>query len=552
MPDGLFRLLRQFPNRSDRRLPAWWPIAVSAAVVAVTVLVPEVALARGGGGGHSGIGGGGIGGSGGTGAGSGGGYGGYGGGYGGYGGGGGSFFFFPFFFGGGGSFLTLLIVIFLVRAFLRLVTTGMHGSGPKAYGHGGTFGSQGQVLNLVQSRGEADLRPITAVDPLFVKAAFLTRVEEAFTRLQQAWQDRDLAAARPYMGAGLYLSWQTQIDQLILLHKKNILEHLEVLGTTIVSAAHGTRFDHLTVRVDARAADYEVDDRSGAMVFGSRDVEEFVEYWTFERTAGATTPQNGGVLDQVCPVCGAPLKINEIGDCEYCGSAITSGKFDWVLARIDQADEWEAHAAQRALADADSTPAVAPSAAAGMRAISTADPAFDPDAFLERAEMAFFLIEGAWQQNRLETVRSYFDPVLYGSWLKGSEQQVANGQRQVLENLNVQGLQVVDATHATDFDRIRIEFDAVAANKIVNAATGEYVSGQRADERFTEYWTFQRPAGTVTPADGGVLAHKCPTCGRPLTLNEAGECASCGAAATSGKFDWALALVERPGVLQTT
>jgi len=522
------------------------------AVLAVTLLVPEVAFARGGGGSHGGGGGGHIGGTGGGGIGGGGiggsGAGGSSGGYGGGYGGGGGFFFFPFFFGGGGSFLTLLIIIFLIWVFLRYMASHLHEGDRER--HGVAFGAPASVLTLRPGR-EADLGAITAADPAFDRAAFLSRVEEAFIRLQRAWQDRDLASARPYMGAGLYLSWQTQIDQLILLHKKNILENLEVLGTTFASAAHGSRFDHITVRVDAQAADYEVDDRSGAVVFGSRSVEEFVEYWTFERTAGATTPENGGVMDQVCPVCGAPLKINEIGDCEYCGSAITSGKFDWVLARIDQADEWESHAAERARADADSSPAVAEGAVVGLHAIASADPAFDPDAFLERAEMAFFLIEGAWQQNRLDTVRPYFEAGLYDAWLKGSEQQVAHGQRQVLENLNVQGVQVAGASHTAGADRIRIRFDAVAANKIVDATSGEYVSGQRTDERFTEIWTFQRPAGATTPADGGVMAHKCPNCGRPLTLNEAGDCASCAAPVTNGKFDWSLVAVERPGVALT-
>ena len=32
-----------------------------------------------------------------------------------------------------------------------------------------------------------------------------------------------------------------------------------------------------------------------------------------------------------CPNCGAPIKINTIGECDYCGSTITNGDFGWVL-----------------------------------------------------------------------------------------------------------------------------------------------------------------------------------------------------------------------------
>ena len=42
-----------------------------------------------------------------------------------------------------------------------------------------------------------------------------------------------------------------------------------------------------------------------------------------------------------CPNCGAPLDVNETGDCKFCGAAVTSGKFDWVLSKIDQANDWE-------------------------------------------------------------------------------------------------------------------------------------------------------------------------------------------------------------------
>src|ERR1035437_6008504 len=66
----------------------------------------------------------------------------------------------------------------------------------------------------------------------------------------------------------------------------------------------------------------------------------FTEYWTFQRSAGAKTLVTGGVTDKKCPNCGAPLDVNATGNCKYCGEVVTSGKFDWVLSKIDQANEW--------------------------------------------------------------------------------------------------------------------------------------------------------------------------------------------------------------------
>ena len=35
-----------------------------------------------------------------------------------------------------------------------------------------------------------------------------------------------------------------------------------------------------------------------------------------------------------CPNCGAPTEITSAGQCEYCGSVITTGEHDWVLSDI--------------------------------------------------------------------------------------------------------------------------------------------------------------------------------------------------------------------------
>ena len=35
-----------------------------------------------------------------------------------------------------------------------------------------------------------------------------------------------------------------------------------------------------------------------------------------------------------CPNCGAPTQITSAGQCEYCGSVITTGEHDWVLTDI--------------------------------------------------------------------------------------------------------------------------------------------------------------------------------------------------------------------------
>jgi predicted lipid-binding transport protein (Tim44 family) len=188
---------------------------------------------------------------------------------------------------------------------------------------------------------KAGLAAIAADDPAFDEVEFLDRARTAFMTLQHAWQERDVEPARAFMSPGLYLGWSSQVRQLVDLHKRNLLDGLRIETVRIVRVVHGGATDDVTVRFAAESADYEVDDRSGRKVFGSRRISEWVEYWTFQRSRGVKTAASG-IADKVCPNCGAPLSINQIGDCAYCGAAVTSGRFDWVLSRIEQEEEWAA------------------------------------------------------------------------------------------------------------------------------------------------------------------------------------------------------------------
>ncbi len=524
---------------------------ILAAVLAALLLatVPDVAFARGGGGGHAGgggvhsggggLGGGGGGSHGGTGGGlpSGGGGGGFfpvgGGGFGGFG------WFLPFLFWGGGGIAVFLILLFVLMA----MTAGSRSGGstqPGPYVEPEPYPLQRGRTEL---GADAGLAALQAADPAFDRTRFLDRVRQAFFTLQQAWEARDLTPARPFMGRGLYLGWLTQVRQLTALHKVNRMEDLAITNIAFAAANHGQRYDHVTVRVDATAADYEIDERDGRVIFGDKVDRPFTEYWTFERTAGTASPEKG-LLDQVCPNCGAPAQINEVGECEYCRAAITNGRFDWVLARIDQADQWEAGAGAAFYSGSGASGAgVDPAAAAGVVAISGADPGFDADAFLERFEMAYFLVQQALQEGDLEPVQPYLASDLAKRWRQALSELGSQGHHLLLENLNLQGVELETAQQVAGSDVIGVRVVSVATRQVVRA-DGERVSGDSSDQRLTERWTLSRPTGTKTSEGGGVLAHRCPNCGEALAVDELGRCRSCQAAITQDGLDWSVSAVD--------
>lgn len=297
-------------------------VAVGMALAGV-LFSPLLAFARAGGGQNFGGGGSGFSGGGGS----------FGGGGGGFGGGGG-LFLLPFFFGGGGGFIFFLFILFaLYQAYRRMSI----GNPMQANNWGPAYAPMAPT-----SHADTDLTPLKTKDPNFNEQMFLDRAQATFFVLQKAWMDRNLEPARGYVSDGIYRRWKTQIDAMIAAHKRNMLDDLVIGGVHIARVQTDPNFDSITVRIDASAADYEVDDTTpNKVIYGSRQHQPFTEFWTFIRSGSARTKAGEGAELTQCPNCGAPLSISESGVCNYCKALVTTGQFGWVLDNITQASEWQ-------------------------------------------------------------------------------------------------------------------------------------------------------------------------------------------------------------------
>jgi predicted lipid-binding transport protein (Tim44 family) len=281
-----------------------------------------------------------------------------GGGGGSFGGGGGGFFFFGGGSGGAGGGVILVVIIVLVLVMLRVswprirARRGLGGvpgasASPPAqqWSHddqpaistvrGDLFPGSAPTTGGPQSSAEG-LAAITAHDPGFDREAFLEQVQRTFFVVQEAWTQRQPGLSRQVMADGLWQQHRVQIQGYLDGHKRNVLEDLAVGDLTIIAAHHDTSYDTVTVRVLAACADYDVDDQNGRVVRGGKHVGNWMEDWTFQRSASATTPAGGGTLSAKCPNCGAPLDLDLAGACKYCKAPVSTGAYDWVLARIAQ------------------------------------------------------------------------------------------------------------------------------------------------------------------------------------------------------------------------
>ena len=501
---------------------------------AVLFGLPTVAFARGGGGSHSG-------GSGGAshsgGGGSSGGGGGFSGGTGGGGftggGGGGS--------SGGGGFgvfgvlAVAVIIILVICAFIYLSSRrrGSGGDAPPDFGGWdpgpAPAGPDPQVL--------AGVDAIKSADPDFEPETFLQRAEMAFLLVKRAYQDRNVHEGRAFLSPPLWDSWKQEVESLTAQHQRPVLENLNVRGMQVPAVTHGSDGDSIKVHFDYVAAVHFVDDRNGELVAGSSEDQRLGEVWTFARQAGARTVASGGVTASKCPNCGALLKLNDDGQCDYCKADITSGRYDWVTTAMEN-DWFRGASTAAAFGAAQMDPAT------GLATIKAEDPQFDEQAFRQRAQQAFFALQQAWQDRDLTASRPFMSPGLYLGWSSQVQQLIELHKINVLEGLRIDSLDVVKVVHGKALDDITVSITATCADYEVDEESSRIIFGSREPSQFTEYWTFQRSVGVQTTGRS-ILDKVCPNCGAPLEINQVGECRYCKAAVTSGRFDWVLSRIEQ-------
>jgi len=275
-------------------------------------------------------------------------------------GGGGGFFFFGGGTGGSAAGGTVVFaVIVLVLVMLRVLWPRWRGGRGRVGGIPGASPSQPvqdwshsaqPAINSVRGdifpgttstpagpeSSEQGLATIAAHDPGFAREIFLQQVQRTFFVVQEAWTQRQPGLSRQVMADGLWQEHRVQIQGYLDAHKRNVLEDLAVGDLTIIGAHRDANYETIIVRVVAASADYDVDDTSGRVIRGDKRVGHWTEDWTFQRSASATTPSGGGSMAAKCPNCGAPLDLDLAGECKYCKAPVSSGAFDWVLARIAQ------------------------------------------------------------------------------------------------------------------------------------------------------------------------------------------------------------------------
>ena len=227
--------------------------------------------------------------------------------------------------GGIDIFLLVVVIVVLVIVFSNVKKTSRNNTSYNTYNIA--------LRNNSRAIGEQ----IRMEDKYFSEEKFLSWVRDVFIKLQDAWTKRDWHKMRPFESNELFEQHSAQLQQYIDSNKINVVERINIQFAEIAEHKYDGDKELLVVNLQAVMNDYIIDATTKQVIQGDKNKDWVMKYkMTFARKKGVKTQRGTSNKSTTnCPNCGAPTDITSSGQCEYCGSVITTGEHDWVLVNIE-------------------------------------------------------------------------------------------------------------------------------------------------------------------------------------------------------------------------
>ncbi len=180
------------------------------------------------------------------------------------------------------------------------------------------------------------LGQIQAADPAFDLELFKRQAADAFLDVKQAVEARDLTPVLDVLSDGVFDDLSQDVASLVARDAVQHFDGLVPTRITVEAADRGPQGDAITLRIQAVALQYLGSAGAGGSAPGG--LGAFTEFWTFSRSAGATSP---AAMRLECPTCGAPIDVDTGRICHYCRTLLPPphAQTGWVVAAIQPAQE---------------------------------------------------------------------------------------------------------------------------------------------------------------------------------------------------------------------
>ncbi|TYK66540.1 TIM44-like domain-containing protein [Colwellia echini] len=384
-----------------------------------------------------------------------------------------------------------------------------------------------------QNKQQIQYENIKALDHNFDEHKMVLRVENAFYLIKKAWSEHDMSSVRGFITDGIFqrYSIQFEIQKNHQRHRKLVdvaIHHCELVGIEADKFFETLHFKissqarHITLNTNKTNSDKQPH-KLPAFTYS-------VEYWTYIRLPGVKTRSQPGLLEGVCPNCGSTLLLNKFEQCQACDSLVTSGEYDWILAKITKEEEWRFQNAKRQVK--------------GVAAFQVVDPSFNLPLIEDRVSVIFWRLQKAWLTQSSAPLRS----VSATNYINHFEHNELHGF--YFDNIEL-GLCEVSSVEFGDIPQVsslsntlecsKEHFDKVFILVKWKASKVTIDTGQtKPTGYYAHHLTLSRKPGALSNTKKGLHSLHCYCCGAPQSEKTIDYCQYCQTPFNQGELDWVL------------
>lgn len=180
---------------------------------------------------------------------------------------------------------------------------------------------------LAVTNNEQAINEIKKHLPNFDVNKFLSNGYNIYMRIEEAWMNFELDKVRDLITDEMFNMYESQLTSMEMKGEQNIMKDFKLLNSAITNTNVQNDMLQVTTRYVIEFYDYIIKKDTNQVVRGNSNRKIRMVYeMTFIEKLEKTK------LDK-CPNCGAPIKVNSAGICEYCNSKIVDDNTEWVMSK---------------------------------------------------------------------------------------------------------------------------------------------------------------------------------------------------------------------------
>lgn len=160
---------------------------------------------------------------------------------------------------------------------------------------------------------------------------FNFKAYQMFYDVQMAWMDFEYDKLKENLTDELYNSYVMQLDILKSKNHKNVMKDFELIESHIFDLKEENGLYIAKVFLKVKFKDYVENVNTGIITRGSINNKVCN---TYILTFICTKEKSHNINE--CPNCGAEVKGNATGTCEYCKSKLINKKYNWIMSKKEK------------------------------------------------------------------------------------------------------------------------------------------------------------------------------------------------------------------------